>query len=118
MLQDVADRIGREAKLRHYHPRIMAMDAFPVTQLPQWELVVFVASTTGQVGSAAHGAVGVESVFHNDNDLVFAGRAAHQHEAVLALSAAQELAQHVVAAKPHRYLWPGRLRQAGISIPV
>lgn len=53
MLQDVAERIGREAKLRHYHPRIMAMDAFPVTQLPQWELVVFVASTTGQVGSAA-----------------------------------------------------------------
>ena len=47
--QDVAERIGREAKLRHYAPRVMAMDAFDVRLLPEESLVIFVASTTGQV---------------------------------------------------------------------
>ncbi|EIE26765.1 riboflavin synthase domain-like protein [Coccomyxa subellipsoidea C-169] len=46
--QDVAERIGREAKLRQYAPRVMAMDAFDVRLLPEESLVIFVTSTTGQ----------------------------------------------------------------------
>jgi sulfite reductase alpha subunit-like flavoprotein len=47
-LQDVAERIAREAKRRHFAPRVMAADAYPVTDLPAERLAVFVASTTGQ----------------------------------------------------------------------
>ncbi|KAL0040841.1 hypothetical protein WJX79_006949 [Trebouxia sp. C0005] len=46
--QDVAERIGREGKRRHFVPRIMAMDAFPVSQLPEEHNVILVSSTTGQ----------------------------------------------------------------------
>jgi len=34
--------------MRHYTTRVQAMDAYAVSQLPQEETVVFVASTTGQ----------------------------------------------------------------------
>lgn len=47
-LQDVAERIVREAKRRHFAPRVMAADAYPVIGLPAERLAVFVASTTGQ----------------------------------------------------------------------
>ena len=47
--QDVAERVGREGKRRHFGPRIMAMDAFPVTRLPEEQTVVFICATTGQV---------------------------------------------------------------------
>ena len=47
-VQDVAERIGREGKRRHFTPHIMAMDAFPVSQLPVAQNVVFVCATTGQ----------------------------------------------------------------------
>ena len=46
--QDVAERIAREGKRRHFAPRVMAMDAFPVTSIPEERIVVFVCSTTGQ----------------------------------------------------------------------
>lgn len=46
--QDVAERIGREGKLLLYQTRVLAMDAYDVTQLPQEHLVIFVTSTTGQ----------------------------------------------------------------------
>lgn len=46
--QDVAERIAREGKQRHYRPRVMAMDEFPVGKLPTEQTVVCVCSTTGQ----------------------------------------------------------------------
>ena len=46
--QDVAERIGREAAVRHFRPHIAAMDEYSIAQLPTNRLVVFVASTTGQ----------------------------------------------------------------------
>lgn len=49
--QDVAERIAREGKRRHFAPRVMAMDAFPVTSIPEERIVVFVCSTTGQASS-------------------------------------------------------------------
>ena len=52
--QDVAERIGREGKRRHFTTRIMAMDAFPVNHLPQASAAVFICSTTGQVSAASH----------------------------------------------------------------
>lgn len=51
LVQDVAERIGREGKRRHFVPRIMAMDAFPVSQLPEEHNVILVSSTTGQVST-------------------------------------------------------------------
>ena len=51
VVQDVAERIGREGKRRHFVPRIMAMDAFPVSQLPEEHNVVLVSSTTGQAST-------------------------------------------------------------------
>ncbi|KAG2446563.1 hypothetical protein HYH02_008550 [Chlamydomonas schloesseri] len=46
--QDVAERIGREARLRLYSPRVVAMDSYVVTNLPSEPLVVFVTATAGQ----------------------------------------------------------------------
>lgn len=53
LAQDVAERIAREGKRRHFSPRVLAMDAFPATLLPQQRLVIFICSTTGQAGSIA-----------------------------------------------------------------
>ena len=50
-VQDVAERIGREGKRRHFVPRIMAMDAFFVSQLPEEHNVILVSSTTGQAST-------------------------------------------------------------------
>ena len=49
-LQDVAERIGREAQRRHYAPRVLPADAYlpAVAALPNEAAVVWVASTTGQ----------------------------------------------------------------------
>ncbi len=55
--QDVAERIEREAKMRHFSPRVQAMDSYPVAQLPREQTVVFVASTTGQVRNGRLGAM-------------------------------------------------------------
>ncbi|GLC34942.1 hypothetical protein PLESTM_000256800 [Pleodorina starrii] len=46
--QDVAERIGREARLRLFSHRVMSMDSYDVSRLPSEPLVVCVASTTGQ----------------------------------------------------------------------
>ncbi|KAK9823590.1 hypothetical protein WJX72_004073 [[Myrmecia] bisecta] len=46
--QDVAERVGREGKRRHYKVRVVRMDAYNVAQLPTEPAVVFVTSTTGQ----------------------------------------------------------------------
>lgn len=48
-LQDVAERVAREASLMLYAPSIMPMDGYPLQQLPEERYVVFVTSTTGQV---------------------------------------------------------------------
>jgi sulfite reductase alpha subunit-like flavoprotein len=48
-VQDVAERLAREARILRFQPRCIPMDAYDVTQLPQEQLAVFVASTTGQV---------------------------------------------------------------------
>ena len=34
--------------MRHFQPQVAAMDDYSIAQLPANELVVFVASTTGQ----------------------------------------------------------------------
>ena len=49
-MQDVAERIGREAARRHFRPRVLPCDAFlpHVAGLPACPAVVWVASTTGQ----------------------------------------------------------------------
>jgi len=46
--QEVAERIGREGVRLHFDIKVTSMDSFPVTQLPNSPLVVYVASTTGQ----------------------------------------------------------------------
>lgn len=48
--QDVAEGLGRQARALLLRPRVMAMDTYPVAQLPEEAAVVFVTSTTGQVG--------------------------------------------------------------------
>jgi sulfite reductase alpha subunit-like flavoprotein len=45
---DVAERIGREARRRHYRARVSAVDEFPLADLLELDLVVFVVATTGQ----------------------------------------------------------------------
>ncbi|KAF8599889.1 riboflavin synthase domain-like protein [Ceratobasidium sp. AG-I] len=45
--KDVAERIGREARRRHFSARVIAMDIFPMPTLIDEQLVVFVCSTTG-----------------------------------------------------------------------
>ena len=47
-LQDVAERIGREATRRRYAVNVLAMDDYEVTELPNARRVVFVTSTMGQ----------------------------------------------------------------------
>lgn len=46
--QDVAERVVREAKARHYAPVFMPMESYDVRTLPSERYVVFVTSTTGQ----------------------------------------------------------------------
>jgi len=46
--QEVAERIGREGVRLHFDIKVTSMDSFPLTQLPNSPLVVYVASTTGQ----------------------------------------------------------------------
>ncbi|BFZ20446.1 hypothetical protein BsWGS_23485 [Bradybaena similaris] len=46
--QDVADRVVREAKRRHFSARAVALDSYNVANLIQEPLVIFVCSTTGQ----------------------------------------------------------------------
>ncbi|XP_075026313.1 NADPH-dependent diflavin oxidoreductase 1 isoform X9 [Calonectris borealis] len=46
--QDTAERIGREAKRRHFQCRVEALDSYDVANLINELLVVFVCSTTGQ----------------------------------------------------------------------
>ncbi|NXL67286.1 NDOR1 oxidoreductase, partial [Chordeiles acutipennis] len=46
--QDVAERIGREAKRRHFQCRVEALDSCDVANLINELLVVFVCATTGQ----------------------------------------------------------------------
>ena len=48
-IQDVAERVGREARARHWQPRVLPMDAYDVRLLPEESEVILVASTTGQV---------------------------------------------------------------------
>ncbi|XP_030853099.1 NADPH-dependent diflavin oxidoreductase 1, partial [Strongylocentrotus purpuratus] len=46
--QDVAERIGREAKRRHLAARVLPSDSYSIASLIQEELVIFVLATTGQ----------------------------------------------------------------------
>ena len=48
--QDVAERVEREARRRHYRPRLLPADAYlpHVSQLPTEAAIVFVVSTAGQ----------------------------------------------------------------------
>ncbi|XP_044174557.1 NADPH-dependent diflavin oxidoreductase 1-like [Acropora millepora] len=46
--QEVAERIGREAKRRFLSVTVMALDDYNVTKLIEEEVVIFVCSTTGQ----------------------------------------------------------------------
>ncbi|XP_070532421.1 NADPH-dependent diflavin oxidoreductase 1-like [Ptychodera flava] len=46
--EDVAERVGREAKRRHMSTKVMAMDTYTITNLIHEPLVVFVCATTGQ----------------------------------------------------------------------
>ena len=49
LTQDVAERVAREASCRHFEPLVLPLDAYSLSRLPTEELIVFVASTTGQV---------------------------------------------------------------------
>ncbi|KAM6337556.1 NADPH-dependent diflavin oxidoreductase 1 isoform 2-T2 [Alca torda] len=46
--QDTAERIGREAKRRHFQCRVEVLDSYEVANLINELLVVFVCATTGQ----------------------------------------------------------------------
>lgn len=58
MLQDVAERLAREADIMLFQPRVLAMDSLDVTTLPAQQAVVFVAATAGQVCSLDHSHLG------------------------------------------------------------
>ncbi len=120
--QDVAERLGREAELLLFRPHVLAMDAFDVTLLPTERLVLLVASTTGQVRPTRflpfNGAGGVLADADGRSSrrsrgarmrASYAGRAAGQHAALLALPAAQEPAAGLAGARALRRVWPRRL---------
>ncbi|RUS21655.1 NADPH-dependent diflavin oxidoreductase 1-like protein [Endogone sp. FLAS-F59071] len=46
--QDVAERIGREARRRHFRAKVIAMNDYDKARLIHEKLAVFVCSTTGQ----------------------------------------------------------------------
>jgi len=46
--QEVAERVGREAKRLHFCVEVSSFDEFPIRNLPIQPLVVYVTSTTGQ----------------------------------------------------------------------
>ncbi|XP_071820437.1 NADPH-dependent diflavin oxidoreductase 1-like isoform X2 [Apostichopus japonicus] len=46
--QDVAERLGRDAKRRHFAVKLMPLDSYNVSNLIQETLAVFVVATTGQ----------------------------------------------------------------------
>lgn len=46
--QDVAEKVCREAKRRHFSTRVMALDSYTVANLLHEETVIFVCATTGQ----------------------------------------------------------------------
>ncbi|XP_058014928.1 NADPH-dependent diflavin oxidoreductase 1 isoform X5 [Ahaetulla prasina] len=46
--QDNAERVGREARRRHFHCKVEALDNYQVANLIHEPLVVFVCATTGQ----------------------------------------------------------------------
>ncbi|XP_078382662.1 NADPH-dependent diflavin oxidoreductase 1-like isoform X2 [Oculina patagonica] len=46
--QEVAERIGREAKRRYISASVLALDDYNVTKLIEEEIVIFVCATTGQ----------------------------------------------------------------------
>lgn len=46
--EEVAERLGREARRRHLRCRVQALDSYPVVNLIHEPLVVFVCATTGQ----------------------------------------------------------------------
>ncbi|VDI75242.1 Hypothetical predicted protein [Mytilus galloprovincialis] len=46
--QDVADKVYREAKRRHFSARVTALDSYDISNLIQEKLVIFVCSTSGQ----------------------------------------------------------------------
>ncbi|KAG9305831.1 hypothetical protein G9A89_006242 [Geosiphon pyriformis] len=46
--QDLAERIGREARRRHFKTRVSAMDTYDKGNLINEKLVIFICSTTGQ----------------------------------------------------------------------
>ncbi|KAM6170482.1 NADPH-dependent diflavin oxidoreductase 1 isoform 2-T2 [Rhynchocyon petersi] len=46
--EDVAERLGREAQRRRLGCRVLALDAYPVVNLINEPLVIFVCATTGQ----------------------------------------------------------------------
>ncbi|KNC96604.1 uncharacterized protein SPPG_08188 [Spizellomyces punctatus DAOM BR117] len=52
--QDVAERIAREGRRRHFRTRVFAMDEYDKSNLVSESLVVFVCSTTGQGGQPAN----------------------------------------------------------------
>ena len=43
--------MAREAICRHFEPLVLPMDAYSLSRLPTEKLIVFVASTTGQVSA-------------------------------------------------------------------
>ncbi|XP_067132918.1 NADPH-dependent diflavin oxidoreductase 1-like [Centruroides vittatus] len=46
--EDLSERISREAKRRHFRAKLFCMDEYPIVNLIEERLVVFVCSTTGQ----------------------------------------------------------------------
>lgn len=46
--QEVAERIGREAKRRHFSTKVLPLDKYDISNLISEPLVVFVCATTGQ----------------------------------------------------------------------
>ena len=62
--QDVAERIAREARARHWQPRVLPMDAYDVQKLPEEEQAIMIASTTGQVLNHAFMKLHCAAVWH------------------------------------------------------
>ena len=46
--QEVAEQVGRMARRRNLEPRVLPMDGYPVRNLTEEPMVVFVVATTGE----------------------------------------------------------------------
>lgn len=102
--------------MRHFSARVMPMDSYDVSNLPTEHLVLFVASTTGQVCQQAEGVVGIDLFTFFLTIHMWAGRHPPEYENLLAIYAEEVTPNELVSNHALRCLWAGRLWYAKFSV--